>query len=329
MEVGLQPQASPGPRRIPASLGAAGKTVDQNWRRTLREAALRSIRGAKIGELKKGNSGLEIAVKSQEGQPVLRPIARRVLFLLVAVLSVAAFEVCGAAASDSQFPFGCPVRDGYVNVSGGRVWYQVVGAGGATPLITLHGGPGFTHDYLEPLGALCKERPVIFYDQLGSGKSDRPRDKSLWRVERFVKELGEIRKELGLKRVHILGHSWGTALLTDYALTQPDGVVSLTFSDPVCSVSEFMRDAQTYLNELPPATLDTIKRHEANGYTECPEYLGACLSITSFTYVGLQYGPTGSSVRSRAITRRYTRRCRVRTSLPSPGISRIGSAPIV
>jgi proline iminopeptidase len=46
--------------------------------------------------------------------------------------------------------------------------YEIVGVGDATPLITLHGGPGFTHDYLEPLGVLCKERPVVFYDQLGS-----------------------------------------------------------------------------------------------------------------------------------------------------------------
>jgi hypothetical protein len=73
-----------------------------------------------------------------------------------------------ASADSSKFPFGCPVKQGYVNVTGGKVWYEIVGSGDAIPLITLHGGPGFTHDYLEPLGALCKERPVVFYDQLGA-----------------------------------------------------------------------------------------------------------------------------------------------------------------
>src|SRR6266446_2353803 len=175
--------------------------------------------------------------------------ARSAIFvMLISILLSASAKA--ASPDDSKFPFGCRVKEGYVNVTGGKVWYEIVGAGDAIPLIVLHGGPGFTHDYMEPLGALCKERPVVFYDQLGAGKSGRPHDKSLWRIERFVKELGQLRKQLGLKRTHILGQSWGTMLLTDYALTQPDGVVSLIFSDPLCSVSEFLRDADTYLKEL-------------------------------------------------------------------------------
>ncbi len=182
-----------------------------------------------------------------------------------------------ASADISTFPFGCPVKEGYVNVDGGKVWYEIVGDGDAIPLLTLHGGPGFTHDYLEPLGALCKERPVVFYDQLGSGKSDHPHDKSLWKIDRFVKELAELRAALGLKRAHILGQSWGTMLLTDYALTQPVGVVSLTFSDPLCSFPEWSKDATTYRAQLPAATRATLDRHEATGHTECPEYQSAVL----------------------------------------------------
>jgi proline iminopeptidase len=65
-------------------------------------------------------------------------------------------------------------REGRVEVTGGRIWYRVVGAREAVPLVTVHGGPGGTHDYLEPLEALADERPVVFYDQLGAGKSDAP-----------------------------------------------------------------------------------------------------------------------------------------------------------
>src|ERR1700751_2034356 len=179
------------------------------------------------------------------------------------------------SADNSKFPFGCPVKEGYVNVTDGKVWYEIVGSGDAIPLIGLHGGPGFTHDYLETLGALCKEPPVVFYDQLGAGKSDRPHDKSLWTVERFVKELAQLRIALGLKRVHMLGHSSGTVLLTDYALTQPQGVVSLTFSDALCSYPEWEKDAALYRRELPADTRAILDRHEASGYTDCPEYQGA------------------------------------------------------
>jgi proline iminopeptidase len=199
-----------------------------------------------------------------------------ILFLLSAPAKAASPNNSeGNSKDDSKFPFGCPVKEGYVNVTGGKVWYEIVGSGDAIPLIVLHGGPGFTHDYLEPLGALCKERPVVFYDQLGAGKSDRPHDKSLWTVESFVKELAQLRTELGLKRVHILGHSAGTVLLTDYALTQPQGVVSLTFSDALCSYPEWEKDAALYRRELPADTRAILDRHEASGYTDCPEYQGA------------------------------------------------------
>src|SRR2546421_539893 len=73
---------------------------------------------------------------------------------------------------------------GYISVEGGNVWYSIVGAGKAgIPLLTLHGGPGYPHDYLKPLEQLSDERPVILYDQLGCGKSDRPPNRALWRVE--------------------------------------------------------------------------------------------------------------------------------------------------
>ena len=124
-------------------------------------------------------------------------------------------------------------RDGYIEIPGGRIWYQVVGKGDAVPLLTLHGGPGATSDTLAPLQALADERPVIFYDQLGGGKSDQPTNEALWRIERFVEELAQVRRALGLERIHLLGQSWGTMLAVDYMLTQPDGVLSLSLSDPV------------------------------------------------------------------------------------------------
>jgi proline iminopeptidase len=217
----------------------------------------------------------------------LPAVATFAALILMCVLAPAR----AAAPGNSKFPFGCPVREGYVDVTGGRVWYEIVGNGDAIPLITLHGGPGFTHDYLEPLGALCKERPVIFYDQLGAGKSDRPHDKSLWTVDRFVKELAQVRSALGLKRVHILGHSWGTVILTDYALTQPKGVVSLIFSDALCSYPEWSRDAATYRSELPAETRATLDRHEKSGYTECPEYQAAMLQYYKLHVCSLRVWP--------------------------------------
>ncbi len=98
------------------------------------------------------------------------------------------------------------MREGFIPVPGGRVFYRIIGQDATgVPLLALHGGPGIPHDYLEPLEALADERPVVFYDQLGCGGSDRPGDLSLYTLPRFVEELAVVRRELGLERVHLLG----------------------------------------------------------------------------------------------------------------------------
>src|SRR5579863_3347561 len=147
-------------------------------------------------------------------------------------------------------------QEGYIPVDGYRVWYRIVGGSAdheQIPLVILHGGPGAPHDYLENLAALASDnRRVIFYDQLGCGRSDQPDDTSLWRVDRFVDELGTVRKELGLDRVHILGQSWGGMLAIEYALRQPQGLMSLILSNTTSSIPMWVAEANRLRSELPP-----------------------------------------------------------------------------
>ncbi|WP_067618341.1 proline iminopeptidase-family hydrolase [Alicyclobacillus acidiphilus] len=168
-------------------------------------------------------------------------------------------------------------NEGFIHVEGGRIWYQIVGEDkDKTPLITLHGGPGSSHLGMEPLAkALGEARPVILYDQLGCGQSDRPDDVSLWTIERFVRELAALREALGLKKVHMLGHSWGTMLLTDYLLTQPEGVASAIFSSPCLSTSRWIEDAERYRKELPEDVQAVLRECEANGTTDSEAYRNA------------------------------------------------------
>ena len=129
-----------------------------------------------------------------------------------------AVTACGPRAT------GLRSGEGFVQTPGGRVWYRIVGSGSRTPLLVLHGGPGVPSTYLKPLAALADERPVVFYDQLGAGKSDHPKDSTLWTVDHYVSELARVREALGLREVHLYGHSWGTVLATEYALTKPKGL---------------------------------------------------------------------------------------------------------
>jgi proline iminopeptidase len=165
------------------------------------------------------------------------------------------------------------VEEGYIDVTGGKVWYQKSSKNSSgTPVIILHGGPGSSCFSLQGLKALEEDRPVILYDQLGCGRSDRPTDPSLWHIDRFVEELGQVRKALKLDEVHILGHSWGTTLAAAYCLTKPSGVKSVIFSSPCLSAPLWEMDQERNLQKLPKEIQETIKRCEETGTTNSKEF---------------------------------------------------------
>jgi L-proline amide hydrolase len=171
-----------------------------------------------------------------------------------------------------------PIQEGFVPFRGYRTWYRIAGdlanaPAGTFPLLLLHGGPGACHDYLESLQPFAATgRPVIFYDQLGCGNSDRPDDPSLWTIDLFLDELRTVRKALGLNRTHLLGQSWGGMLGIEYALTQPEGVVSLTLASSPISMPLWVDEANRLREDLPPAVQATLLAHEAAGTTSDPAY---------------------------------------------------------
>jgi L-proline amide hydrolase len=169
-----------------------------------------------------------------------------------------------------------PVHEGTIPFKGYETWYRVAGSGeepGKFPLLLLHGGPGVTHDYLEPIGALAQAgRRVIFYDQLGCGRSATPSNPDMWTVDLYVEEVDVVRRALGLDRVHILGQSWGGMLGMEYALTRPEGLMSLIVADSPASMRQWVEEANRLREELPPEVQATLLRHEAAGTTDTPEY---------------------------------------------------------
>ncbi len=170
-----------------------------------------------------------------------------------------------------------PTDEGYLSVTGGMVWYRVVGADAddGEPLVLLHGGPGFPSDYLAPLAALGKERPVVFYDQLGCGRSGRPIDGGLWRLERFVAELDSVLAGLNVTRYHLLGHSWGAMLALDHTLGRPTGLRSLILASPPLSLRRWRADAARYRAALPAAVRQVLDTHEAAGTIDADAYAEA------------------------------------------------------
>jgi proline-specific peptidase len=171
--------------------------------------------------------------------------------------------------------------EGFIEVPGGKVWYRSVGeqSNDRAPLLCLHGGPGFTHYYLEPLEALADRRQVVFYDQLGCGRSERPDDLSLWTVDRFVEEVAQVRSALGLERLHLFGSSWGGMLAMQYVLDRQPELESLTLCGSPASMIRWVSDCEELLAEQTEQTRRVIREHEAAGFTACPEYQAAILGF--------------------------------------------------
>jgi L-proline amide hydrolase len=171
--------------------------------------------------------------------------------------------------------------EGRIPFRGFETWYRIVGEAddaGKLPVLLLHGGPGGTHDYLEPLEQLVATgRRAIFYDQLGCGQSDLPDDPSLFTVDLFVDEVSAVRGALELDRVHLFGNSWGGMLAMEYALTQPAGLASLVLASAPASIPQWIEETAKLRAELPRDVQETLSRHEEAGTTASPEYEEACM----------------------------------------------------
>ena len=128
--------------------------------------------------------------------------------------------------------------EGFLERPIGRTWFRVTGDGGRTPLVCLHGGPGSTHNYFRPLERLADERPVVLYDQLGCGRSDRP--ETAWSLSLFTEELEQLLEQLGLHKVHLLGTSWGGMLALEHALARPESVRGLVLSSTLACADDWV-----------------------------------------------------------------------------------------
>ena len=184
-------------------------------------------------------------------------------------------------SNDQPAPLLEASAEGTVDFRGWKTWYRITGdlASGRAPLVTAHGGPGGTHDYLLTIADISRTgRPVIHYDQLGNGQSTHLRDKGadFWTVDLFLDELENLLQQLGVAdNYHLLGQSWGGMLGAEHAIRQPKGLRSLVISDSPASMPLWLAAAAELRAQLPPDVQETLTRHEAAATTDSAEYLAA------------------------------------------------------
>ena len=159
-----------------------------------------------------------------------------------------------------------------------NVWTKSIGNNPKIKLLLLNGGPGATHEYFECFEnfLLPENVELIYYDQLGCGLSDNPKDTSMWDLGRFVEEVEQVRTALNLNKdnFYLLGHSWGGILAMQYALKYQDNLKGLIISNMVSSCPAYGKYAQEVLApQFDPKVLDTIRQIEAKGDFSNPKYM--------------------------------------------------------
>lgn len=159
-----------------------------------------------------------------------------------------------------------------------KVWTKRFGNNPRIKVLLLHGGPAGTHEYFESFESFFPKEGFEFYeyDQLGSYYSDQPKDSSLWTIERFVEEVEQVRKALGMNKdnFYLLGHSWGGILATEYALKYQDNIKGLIISNMMSSCPKYGQYAAEVLaKQFDKKVLDSVKLLEATGQYTNPRYM--------------------------------------------------------
>ena len=116
----------------------------------------------------------------------------------------------------------------------------------------------------------------IWYDQLGSAHSDQPEDSTLWTIERFVDEVEQVRKALGLNKdnFYLLGQSWGGMLSMEYAFRYQENLKGLIICNMMSSLDEYEKYAKEVLGpQMPPDVFAELMEIEKNTDFENPRYM--------------------------------------------------------
>ena len=161
------------------------------------------------------------------------------------------------------------LKEGY------KVWTKQFG-NAPIKVLLLHGGPAMTHEYMEAFESFFPKANIEFfeYDQLGSYYSDQPDNDSLWVLSRFVEEVEQVRKALGLNKDNffLLGNSWGGLLAMEYAAKYQQHLKGLIICNMTASFDSYVVYNTKLRNQLRPSLLDSLSYYEKRKEFHNPKY---------------------------------------------------------
>jgi proline iminopeptidase len=191
---------------------------------------------------------------------------------LAAILAAIAFlPAAQAAASGRAGNPAMQAGEHQAVVNGVRLWYKVAGRGAGAPLLFLHGGPGYnSYSFEAQAGKALEGRlQVIYLDQRGSGRSERPWT-GAYSLPIMVEDIEALRRQLGVPKLALMGHSFGGALALEYAAAYPQHVDKLVLVSAASDIPAACAARVAFLAQRYPAELEQA-RAAAAGRKETPD----------------------------------------------------------
>ena len=187
-------------------------------------------------------------------------LTRILLWLWLAGLALSASVSAQTAKPNYDVPLHGHGQ--YIATPQGRLYYEREGQG--PPVVLIAGGPGGSHASFHPwFSRLAPSHTVIYFDNLGRGRSGRLADPKGYTVERDADDIESLRRALGFKTITVLGHSYGGMPALAYALKYPQHTDHLILSDTLHSADGFQQN------------IDNCNREAATRFPEIWEKLTA------------------------------------------------------
>lgn len=164
----------------------------------------------------------------------------------------------------------------FIVTNAGRIYYEVEGTG--PPVFLIAGGPGSGHTHYHPwFSQLADQHTVVYFDPLGTGRSDRLDDLAGYTLQAYAQTIDDLRQELGFSRINLLGLSFGSLPALEYTVSYTKHVDHLILSNGHLNAATWQAgNIDNVLRELEllfPEKYEEMLRLRENGVlSSAPEY---------------------------------------------------------
>jgi len=146
------------------------------------------------------------------------------LFIAGYFLTSGEYKVAKTVIDDRSLPSD--------NINGVKLHLETFGKKDSPVVIMLHGGPGNDYRSILSLKPLSDNYRLVYYDQRGSGLSERVPAKD-HTILTYLADLNEVVEKYGSgEKVNIIGHSWGAMLASAYIGKYPEKVDKVVLAEP-------------------------------------------------------------------------------------------------